>query len=215
MFATPTFGQHQWFSAKVASYFFRSGEFGISKDHCTINMSAVRERKRRMVDGLVDMHLANYKASGAELLMGSGRFTAPKTIEITLPNGGTRTLRGKNVVLCVGTHAAMEPIAGLCEAGPLTHIEALELDQIPGHLIILGGGYIGLEFAQAMRRLGSRVTLLERNGRLLHREDEDVSEALQELCRDEGIEVVTERQSHANRRKIRTGGESPLRPIRL
>jgi pyruvate/2-oxoglutarate dehydrogenase complex dihydrolipoamide dehydrogenase (E3) component/uncharacterized protein (DUF302 family) len=178
-------------SAKVASYFFRSGEFGISKDNCKINMSAVRARKRRMVDGLVEMHLANYKASGAELLMGSGRFTGPKTIEVALPNGGTRTLRGKNVVLCVGTHATIEPIPGLLEASPLTHIEALELDQIPGHLIIMGGGYIGLEFAQAMRRFGSRVTIIERNGRLVHREDEDVSAALQELCRDEGIEIVT------------------------
>ena len=178
-------------SAKVASYFFRSPEFGISKDNCRINLSAVRERKRRMVDGLVDVHLANYKASGAELLMGSGKFIGPKTIEVALSHGGTRTLRGKKIILSTGTRATIEPIPGLAEANPLTHIEALELDQIPGHLIILGGGYIGLEFAQAIRRFGSRVTIVERNGRLLHREDEDVSQALHELCRDEGIEVVT------------------------
>src|SRR6201994_1288922 len=76
-------------SAKVASFFFRSEEFGISKDNCRMNMSAVRDRKRKMVDGLVEMHLANYKSSGAELIMGSGRFTGPKTIEVTLPVGGT------------------------------------------------------------------------------------------------------------------------------
>jgi pyruvate/2-oxoglutarate dehydrogenase complex dihydrolipoamide dehydrogenase (E3) component len=85
----------------------------------------------------------------------------------------------------------MDLTPGLVDAQPLTHVEALELDHIPGHLVILGGGYIGLEFAQAMRRFGSRVTVVERNGRLLHREDEDVSEALHTLCRDEGIEILT------------------------
>jgi pyruvate/2-oxoglutarate dehydrogenase complex dihydrolipoamide dehydrogenase (E3) component len=178
-------------SAKVASYFFRSAEFGITKDNVKIDMVAVRERKRRMVQGLVDMHLANYKASGAELIMGTGSFTGPKTIQVALAGGGTRLLRGKKVVLCVGSRAAIEPIPGLVDAQPLTHVEALELDHIPGHLIILGGGYIGLEFAQAMRRFGSRVTVVERNGRLLHREDEDVSEALHALCRDGGIEILT------------------------
>jgi len=178
-------------SAKVASYFFRSAEFGITKDHTRINLAAVRDRKRKMVDGLVQVHLANYQASGAELLMGSGRFVGPKTIEVALPGGRQRTIRGNKVVLCVGTHAAVESVPGLREANPLTHIEALELDQVPGHLIVLGGGYIGLEFAQAMRRFGSRVTIIDRNARLLHREDEDVSEALHTLCRDEGIEIVT------------------------
>jgi pyruvate/2-oxoglutarate dehydrogenase complex dihydrolipoamide dehydrogenase (E3) component len=178
-------------SAKVASYFFRSAEFGISKDHCQIDLSAVRERKRKMVAGLVDIHVANYQASGAELIMGSGRFLAPKTIEVALANGGARLLRGKQVVLCVGTRATVESIPGLHEANPLTHIEVLELEQIPGQLIVLGGGYIGLEFAQAMRRFGSRVAIIERNSRLLHREDEDISQALHELCHDEGIEIIT------------------------
>src|SRR5271170_2905102 len=75
-------------SAKVASHFFRSGEFGITKDNCKINMSVVRDRKRKMVDGLVQMHLENFKASGAELIMGSGRFVGPKTIEVALSDGG-------------------------------------------------------------------------------------------------------------------------------
>lgn len=178
-------------SAKVASYFFRSAEFGISKDNCKIDMSAVRARKRKMVDGLIEMHLANYKSSGAELIMGSGCFVAQKTIEVALSAGGTRVVRGEKMVLCVGTHAAIESVTGLLEANPLTHIEALELDHIPEHLIVIGGGYIGLEFAQAMRRFGSRVTIIERNARLVHREDEDISEAIQNLFRDEGIEIVT------------------------
>src|ERR1700752_1182719 len=86
-------------SAKVASYFFRSGEFGISKDNVRIDMATVRQRKREMVQGLVDLHLDKYKASGAELIMGSGRFTGPKTIEVSLSNGTKRLLHGKHVVI--------------------------------------------------------------------------------------------------------------------
>src|SRR6516164_7575756 len=125
-------------SAKVASYFWRSGEFGITKDNTQINMSAVRDRKRKMVHGLVDMHLANFKASGAQLLMGSGRFIGPKTIEVELVDGGTRVLRGEKVIISTGSRSTVEPIPGLAEASPLTHIEALELDHIPAHLIIIG-----------------------------------------------------------------------------
>lgn len=175
-------------SAKVASYFWRSAEFGIAKDNTQINMSAVRDRKRKMVNGLVDMHLTNFKASGAELLMGSGRFIGPKTIEVALPDGGARVLRGDKVIISTGSRTAVEQVPGLSESSPLTHIEALELDHVPGHL---GGGYIGLELAQAIRRFGSGVTIIERNARLAHREDQDVSDMLHDMCRDEGIEVVT------------------------
>jgi pyruvate/2-oxoglutarate dehydrogenase complex dihydrolipoamide dehydrogenase (E3) component len=177
-------------SAKVASYFRRSEEFGISKDNWKITMSDVTERKRKMVASLVEMHLDLYKKSGAELVMGSGRFVAPKTIEVTLSEGGTRSLRGKHVVINTGSRAALEAIPGLSEAAPLTHVEALELGELPKHLLIIGGGYIGLEFAQAMRRLGSQVTIIERNDRLAHREDKDLSDALHELCKDEGIEFI-------------------------
>jgi pyruvate/2-oxoglutarate dehydrogenase complex dihydrolipoamide dehydrogenase (E3) component len=177
-------------SAKVASYFRRSEEFGITKVNWKIDMAGVRERKRKMVSDMVDEHLDNYKKSGAELIMGTGRFIGPRTIEVTTADGAVRVLRGKKVVINTGTHATVEALPGLREANPLTHIEALELDRIPEHLLVLGGGFVGLEFAQAMRRFGSRVTVIERNARLLHREDEDISEAMQELFRDEGIDVL-------------------------
>jgi len=177
-------------SAKVASYFFRSPEFGITKDNCKIDMSVVRDRKRQMVSGLVDMHLANFKSSGAQLLMGSGRFTGPKTIELTPPEGGTRLLQGEKIIISTGSHATVDSIPGLPEANPLTHVEALELDHIPEHLLIIGGGYIGLEFAQAMRRFGSQVTVIDRNERLAHREDADISEGLQSVFQEEGIELI-------------------------
>ncbi|HTJ30984.1 MAG TPA: FAD-dependent oxidoreductase [Acidobacteriaceae bacterium] len=177
-------------SAKVASYFYRSEEFGIHKENVHIDMLAVRDRKRKMVEGLVQIHINNYKASGAELIMGSARFLNPTTIEVALNEGGTRHITATDIVLGTGTRATLPDISGLLDTKPLTHIEALELDHIPEHLIVLGGGYIGLELAQAMRRFGSRVTVVEHGPRLLSREDEDISEAMQQLFHDEGIDLV-------------------------
>jgi pyruvate/2-oxoglutarate dehydrogenase complex dihydrolipoamide dehydrogenase (E3) component len=177
-------------SAKVASYFQRSEEFGIAKQAFTVNMSQVRERKRGMVKTLVDIHLDNFQKSGAELILGVARFLAPKTVQVDLLDGSRRLLRGKNVIIGTGTRATLENIPGLSDADPLTHIEALELDEVPGHLIVIGGGYIGLELSQAMRRFGSRVTVIDRNDRLVHREDEDVAEGLRGLFESEGIELA-------------------------
>ena len=178
-------------SAKVASYFRRGAEFGITAGSWSLDMAVVRERKRKMVEGLVEMHLSKYRASGAELVMGQGRFSAPKTIEVALRDGGIRVLRGANVVINTGSRAKIDSTPGLLEAKPLTHIEALELDRLPEHLIVLGGGYVGLELAQAFRRFGSWVTVIERNPALIHREDADVSEAMTQLFADEGITVFT------------------------
>jgi pyruvate/2-oxoglutarate dehydrogenase complex dihydrolipoamide dehydrogenase (E3) component len=178
-------------SAKVASYFQRSEEFGIKKDEWEIQMAGVRERKRAMVNGLIDTHLKNFKSSGAELIWGHGRFIAPKTIAVELADGGERLVSAERIIISTGSRATIEDIPGLRAARPMTHIEALELDFVPDHLIVVGGGFVGLEIAQALRRFGSRVTILERNARLAHREDPDVSEALNQLCIDEGIDVRT------------------------
>ena len=178
-------------SAKVAALLRRGKEFGIATDGRPVDMAAVRDRKRKMVDGLVEMHFHKYKTSGAELVMGIGRFVAPKTIEVALHGGGTRVLRGDVVVISTGSRARIDDTPGMAEARPLTHIEALELDVVPDHLIVLGGGYIGLEMAQMMRRLGSHVTVVERNGSLIHREDNDVTRAIADLFRDEGISIQT------------------------
>jgi pyruvate/2-oxoglutarate dehydrogenase complex dihydrolipoamide dehydrogenase (E3) component len=177
--------------AKIAHHVRRSGEYGISHDAWKVDMTAVRDRKRRMVDGLVEMHLAKYRESGAELVMGSGRFVAPRTIEVALNDGGTRTLRGRDVVINTGSRARLDDTPGLAESGPLMHVEALELDWLPEHLVVLGGGYVGLELAQAFRRFGSRVTVVEHNPALIHREDADVTEAVEQILRDEGIEIRT------------------------
>jgi pyruvate/2-oxoglutarate dehydrogenase complex dihydrolipoamide dehydrogenase (E3) component len=177
-------------SAKVASYFRRSEEFGIAKKDFTVDMSVVRGRKRRMVSGWNNVYLDNYKKSGAEFILGSGRFIGAKTLEVTLHDGTIRQLHGANVIVNTGTRAVLEPVPGLVDAQPLTHIEALELDEVPEHLFVIGGGYVGLELSQAMRRFGSKVTIIDRNDRLMHREDDDVTEALQNLFEDEGIDIV-------------------------
>lgn len=189
-------------SARVASYFRRGKEFGAMTDGFHIDMPTVRARKRAMVSGLNDMYLENFKQTGVEFILGSGRFVGPKTLEVTLAGGSTRRLRGANVIVSTGTRAASEPIPGLSDAQPLTHIEALELDLVPGHLIVMGGGYVGLELSQAMSRFGSKVTVIDRNDRLLHLEDEDVTSGLASLFTFEGIDVVL------NARVKRVSGKS-------
>jgi pyruvate/2-oxoglutarate dehydrogenase complex dihydrolipoamide dehydrogenase (E3) component len=128
------------------------------------------------------------------LILGEGHFVAPKTLEVTLPDGGVRILAGERVVIDVGTRATVPDVPGLAQCKPLTHVEALELDHVPEHLLVLGGGYVGLEFAQALRRFGSRVTVVEQGPQLAAREDNDVSQALRQLLEDEGIEVVLDAQ---------------------
>ena len=122
--------------------------------------------------------------------MGEAHFIAPTTVEVTSNDGTMRILSGNQVVVNVGTHAAVPDIPGLKEVKPMTHIEALELDRPPQHLVVIGRGFVGLELAQAMRRFGSRVTMLERGQHLIGREDLDVAEAILHLFQDEGIEVL-------------------------
>ena len=121
---------------------------------------------------------------------GTGRFVAPKTLEVRLNDGGTRELAGDQVFLNIGTRAAIPSVPGLETARPLTHIEALELDYWPPHLIVLGGGYVGLELAQAYRRVGSRATIIQSGPQLLSREDPDVADEMQRILSDEGIQIL-------------------------
>jgi pyruvate/2-oxoglutarate dehydrogenase complex dihydrolipoamide dehydrogenase (E3) component len=189
-------------SAKVASYFRRSKEFGITDQGYTIDMSGVRDRKRKMVTAMNEMYLENYRKTGAEFICGAGRFIAPRTVEATLPDGTTRQLRGTNVIVSTGTRASLAAIPGLAEAQPLTHVEALELEEVPEHLLVIGGGYVGIELSQAMRRFGSDVSVIEPHKRLMSKEDEDVCEALRNLLEDEGIDI------HLDARIKRVSGKS-------
>jgi pyruvate/2-oxoglutarate dehydrogenase complex dihydrolipoamide dehydrogenase (E3) component len=173
-----------------AAHFARNGaEFGVMTGPVKVDMARVRQRKREMVEGLVAAHLKNYRESGAELIMGDGRFVAPKTLEVSLNDGGMRTLTGTQVFINVGTHAAIPNVPGLEAAKPLTHIEALELDVLPAHLIVIGGGYSGLELAQAYRRFGAEVTVVEASAQLMAREDADASHEIRRILIDEGLHI--------------------------
>ena len=184
--------KNEIFSARVAHLAHHAAEFGTVTGRVAVDMATVRQRKRNMVEAQIAKHLQNYKTSGAELIMGAGRFVAPKTLEVQLNDGGTRVLAGDQVFLNVGTHAATPSVPGLEAARPLTHIEALELDYLPQHLIVVGGGYVGLELAQAYRRFGSNVTIIESGPQLMSREDFDVSHEMRRILSDEGIQVLVE-----------------------
>ncbi len=173
--------KNEIWSAGVANIVARAGEFGVTTGPVSVDMAKVLQRKRDMVDGLIALHLERYEASGAELIMGHARVLAPKTVEVVLNNGETRRLITGKLFLNLGTHASIPLVPGLVEAKPLTHIEALELGRLPGRLIVLGGGYVGLELAQAYRRFGSRVTIIEHGPRLAGREDPDVSEEVRSI----------------------------------
>jgi pyruvate/2-oxoglutarate dehydrogenase complex dihydrolipoamide dehydrogenase (E3) component len=197
------------YSARVASLARRGAEFGLEMDSLEISMEGVQRRKRAMVEEQHQLHIKLNAESGAELVMGEGRFVAPRTVEVALDGGGTRRIRGDRVFLNLGSRAAMPDAPGLAAARPMTHVEALDLDRLPEHLIVIGGGYTGLELSQAFRRFGSRVTVIEEGARLASHEDPDVGAALLDLFHDEGIEVLLETEV----RKVegRSGHEVKLR----
>jgi pyruvate/2-oxoglutarate dehydrogenase complex dihydrolipoamide dehydrogenase (E3) component len=186
--------KNELWSARVAHLVRNAARFGTIIDGVRTDMARVRRRKQDMIDREIELHLGLYKQTGAELVMGSGRFIGPKMIEVALNEGGTRVLAGNEVVVNVGSHAAMPDIPGLRDAHALTHIEALELDEVPSHLIVLGGGYTGIEMAQAFRRFGSRVTVIEPGPQIMGREDADVAAEMGGLLGDEGIDIVLNAQ---------------------
>jgi pyruvate/2-oxoglutarate dehydrogenase complex dihydrolipoamide dehydrogenase (E3) component len=180
------------YSARVASLARRGAEFGLEMDSLKIDMRSVQRRKRAMVEEQHQLHVTLNEASGVDLIMGEARFIAPKTVDIALAGGGARRVSGDRVFLNLGSREWMPDTPGLAAARPMTHIEALDLDRLPEHLIVIGGGYSGLELGQAFRRFGSQVTLIEEGARIAGHEDPDIAAALLGLFHDEGIEVLLE-----------------------
>jgi pyruvate/2-oxoglutarate dehydrogenase complex dihydrolipoamide dehydrogenase (E3) component len=181
-------------SAKVRSFTMRAAEFGVELESAVTSMKGVQARKRAMVDSLRQFHLDRYDASGAELIMGEARFVGGRTVDVELDDGGKRQISGERVFLNLGTLATLPDIPGLAAVRPMTHVELLDLDRLPEHLVVIGGGYVGLELAQAMRRFGARVTVIEHGQQLASREDADVGAAILELFHDEGITVHLQTQ---------------------
>ena len=179
-------------SAK-AHWFARHGaEYGIKTGPVSTDMRGVLDRKRTMVEQGVQSHLDRFRTTGVDLIRGEARFESPKVIEVHLGEGGIRAITGERVFLDLGSRAAMPDIPGLRAAKPMSHVEALDLDHLPEHVIVLGGGYVGLELAQALHRFGSAVSIIESGRQIAAAEDSDVAQAVLDNFKSEGIEVLLE-----------------------
>jgi pyruvate/2-oxoglutarate dehydrogenase complex dihydrolipoamide dehydrogenase (E3) component len=178
-------------SARLAYQARRGAEYGVRTGPVSVDLAAVRERKRAMVAGARENYASRLALDGLDLIEGQAHFTGPKTVEIALTDGGTLQISASVVVIDAGTRPRPLAITGAGDVPVLDSTSIMELDELPEHLIIVGGGYIALEFGQMFRRFGSEVTIVQRGARLMMREDEDVSDEVAAILRDDGITVLT------------------------
>lgn len=189
-------------SARVASLTRRAAEFGVHyHGQVTVSMAEVRDRAQAIVQDFRQGTAKGIRAKGAELIYGQARFVGPKSLSVTLNDGGTREMEADQIFINVGARPSAPAVDGLSDIPYLDNATIEHLDTVPEHLIILGGSYIALEFGQMFRRFGSEVTIVERAERLLAREDPDVSEEIEKILREDGIAVLTgAKASHVARR---------------
>ena len=180
-------------SARVAYLARRGADYGVHTGPVTIDMVKVRQRKRDIVDsfrGGSERRIE--RTAGLDLLMGEASFTGPKTLEVLLNTGETRQLTASTIFINAGERPAKLALAGIENVPTLDSTSIMELDTVPEHLLIIGGGYVGLEFGQMFRRFGSQVTVIQRGAFLLSREDPDVAGEVAHILREDGIEVLLE-----------------------
>jgi pyruvate/2-oxoglutarate dehydrogenase complex dihydrolipoamide dehydrogenase (E3) component len=178
-------------SARLAHQARRAAEFGLRTGPVSMDMAAVRERKRDMVAGARQNYASRLGQDGLDLVEGEAHFTGPNAVEIALTKGGTRQISAPVIVIDTGTRPKPLAIDGAGGVPVLDSTSIMELDELPRHLIVLGGGYIGLEFGQMFRRFGSEVTIVQHGPRLFMNEDEDVSDEVAGILREDGITVLT------------------------
>ncbi len=186
-------------SARVAYLARRAGDYGVGTGALTIHMERIRERKRAIVNSFRGGGETRLAKAGVELLRGEASFTGPRTIRVALHDGGERHLTAPQIFINTGTRSAVPNIEGLDSIPYLDNESIMELDHVPDHLLILGGGYIGLEFSQMFRRFGSRVTIVQSGSQLLTGEDADVAAEVLKILEQDGIEV------HLNAKATRAG----------
>jgi pyruvate/2-oxoglutarate dehydrogenase complex dihydrolipoamide dehydrogenase (E3) component len=178
-------------SARVAYLSRRGGEYGVHTGLVAVNMSEVRARKQRVVDSFRDGGLRSIKATeGLDLLMGEASFTGPHSIEVELNDGGSQSLIADKIFINTGGRPSRPDVEGLDKIAFLDSTSIMELDQLPEHLLVMGGGYIGLEFGHMFRRFGSQVTIVQRGARLFTNEDPDVADEVASILREDGITVL-------------------------
>jgi pyruvate/2-oxoglutarate dehydrogenase complex dihydrolipoamide dehydrogenase (E3) component len=178
-------------SARLAHQARRGAEYGVRVGQVSVDLAAVRERKRAMVAGARENYASRLAQDGLDLIEGEARFTGPKTLDIALKDGATRQITAPVVIVDAGTRPKPLVITGVGGVPVLDSTSIMELDELPEHLIIIGGGYIGLEFGQMFRRFGSEVTIIQNAARLMMIEDEDVSDEVAGILRDDGVTVLT------------------------
>jgi pyruvate/2-oxoglutarate dehydrogenase complex dihydrolipoamide dehydrogenase (E3) component len=180
-------------SARVAHLARRAADYGVQTGPVTVDLAKVRQRKRDIVETFRQGSQGHIeRTEGVDLLFGQARFVAAKTIEIQLNEGGVRQLAADIIFINTGGRPVMPPIEGLKSVPALDSTSIMELGTLPEHLLVLGGGYIGLEFGQMFRRFGSQVTIIQRGKRLLTREDADVAEEVTKILEEDGITVLLE-----------------------
>jgi pyruvate/2-oxoglutarate dehydrogenase complex dihydrolipoamide dehydrogenase (E3) component len=177
-------------SARVAYLARRSADYGVHTESPSVNMSEVRARKQRVVDSFRDGGLRSIElTSRLDLFKGEATFTGPKTLDVQLNGGGKRTLQAEKVFINTGGRPSVPDIEGLSGVPFLNSTSIMELDELPDHLLVMGGGYIGLEFGQMFRRFGSKVTIVHRGDRVLTREDPDIADEIAKILREDGIDL--------------------------
>ncbi len=180
-------------SARVAYLARRSADYGVNTGPATVDMVKVRQRKRDIVDsfrGSSERRLQG--VANLDVLFGEASFTGPKTMHVRMNDGTERELAAERIFINTGARPSIPAIDGLDPARTLNSTTIMELDVVPEHLIVLGGGYVGLEFGQMFRRFGARVTIIQRGARLLSREDGDVADEVAKILREDGIDVLLE-----------------------
>jgi pyruvate/2-oxoglutarate dehydrogenase complex dihydrolipoamide dehydrogenase (E3) component len=177
-------------SARVAWLARRGADYGVHTGPVTVDMGRVRERKRAIVSSFRQSREKRLEKVKADLIRGEASFTGPRQLRVALNGGGERLLRADQVFIDTGTHSAQPAIAGLDAVPHLDNDSIMELDRVPEHLLVLGGGYIGVEFSQMFRRFGSQVTVIQAGPQLLREEDEDVAAEVLKILREDGIDVL-------------------------
>ncbi|GIW02046.1 mercuric reductase [Roseiflexus sp.] len=192
-------------SARVAHLARRAADYGVSASDVSVNLPVVRQRKRAMVRDWRSGSERHLQQDGVEIIMGLAQFVDPRTISVTLNEGGVRTLSAETVIINTGARPSTPDLPGLTDVPFLDSTSIMELGEVPDHLLVLGGGYVGLEFGQMFHRFGSRVTIVQRGERLLAREDADIADAVAAILREDGIEVILNSDA---RRVERNAGNS-------
>ena len=177
-------------SGRVAYLARRAVDYGVHTGVISIDLGKVRKRKRDIVNSFRNGSQSRIeKTANLDLIFGEARFTAPRSIEVRLKDGGQQTISANHVFINTGTRASRPKVEGLDAVTSLDNASIMELDSVPEHLLVMGGGYIGLEFGQLFRRFGSRVTIIHTRDRLLTREDPDVTQEIEKILRQDGIEI--------------------------